>query len=52
MDELNHIMAGVDIGLNPRLSLIEHLILFVTIRQVTTENNDEYLDKFNSHQKT
>ena len=32
---------------NPRLSLIEQIISFVTMLQVPNENNGEYLDRFN-----
>ena len=40
-------MAEVDVQVNLRPSLIEHIILFVTMRQGSTETNDEYLDMFN-----
>ena len=39
MEELKKIMTGVDVKANPRLSLIEHLILFVTMPQGPTEKN-------------
>ena len=41
-------MAVVDAKSNPRLYLIEKLILFVTMFQGPSEINDEYLDRFNS----
>ena len=41
-------MAGVDIKANLRLSLIEHLISFVTMCQVPSEINDDYLYRLNS----
>ena len=48
MEELKKITAGVDIKANPRLSLIEHIVSFVTMRQGTAETNDDYLERFNS----
>ena len=47
MGELNKITAGVDTKENPRMSLIDQLISFVTMCQGPYETNDEYLDWFN-----
>ena len=41
MEELKKIMAGVDVKANPRLSLIEQIISFITMRQGPDEINDE-----------
>ena len=50
MEELKKITAGVDINENPRLSLIEQLISFITMCQVPAEINNEYLYRFNFQQ--
>ena len=40
MEELKKIKSGVDIKENKWLSLIEHIILFVTMCQGPNETND------------
>ena len=40
-------MVGVDIKANPRLSILEQLILFFTIRQGLYETDDEHSERFN-----
>ena len=40
MEKLKKITEKVDIKENPRLSLIEHLVLFIAMRQGPTEMND------------
>ena len=44
MGELNKITAGLDTKENPRMSLIDQLISFVTMRQYLAETNDESLE--------
>ena len=46
-EEPKKIMAGVYLGENPRLFLIEQLILFITMDQGPTETNYLYLYMFN-----
>ena len=46
-EEPKKIMAGVDLGENTRLFLIEQLILFITMDQGPTETNYLYLYMFN-----
>ena len=47
MEEVKKVTAWVDKKANPRLSLIEHLISLVTMRQVPTETNNEYVESLN-----
>ena len=39
---MKKLTAGLDIKENPRLSLIEQLISFITMHQGSSETNDEY----------
>ena len=47
MKELKKTTTGLDVKAKPSMSLIEHLISFVTMRQGPSETNDKYLDRFN-----
>ena len=48
MGEMNKITSGLDVKSKLRLSLMEQIILFITMRPGPSESNDEYLDNWNS----
>ena len=39
--------AGVDMKANPAITLHEQMLIFMTTRQIQSDSDDDYLNKFN-----